>query len=81
MIDIVNIVNRAELTLMKISKKKYDEDEVKVKDHDHITGKYQVSGHQDCNLDLSLSKKISVMFHDSKKCDSLLSFNELETMI
>ena len=37
---------------VKISK----EGEVKVKDHEHITGKYRGYAHQDCNLNFSLSK-------------------------
>ena len=40
-----------------ICNKAYEEVKVKIKDHDHITGKYQGSAHQQCNLHLSLSKK------------------------
>ena len=40
-----------------ICKKAYKDSEVKVKDHDHIAGKYRGSAHQECNLNLSLSKK------------------------
>ena len=28
-----------------------------MKDHDHVTGKYRGSVHQECNLNRSLSKK------------------------
>ena len=37
-----------------ICKKGYEEGEVKVNDHDHITGKHCGSKHQECNLNLSL---------------------------
>ena len=46
-----------------IFKKKYQEGEVKVKDHDYITGKYGGSAHQKRNLNLRLTKKIVVVFH------------------
>ena len=36
----------------------YEEDKLKVKDHDHITVKYRESGHQYCTLNLNLNKKI-----------------------
>ena len=49
---------------MKIRKKQYQEGEVEVNDHDHITIKYQRFAHQDCNLNPSLSKKIPVVFHN-----------------
>ena len=40
-----------------ICKKIYEEVEVKVKDHNHVTGKYRGSVRQECNLNLSLTKK------------------------
>ena len=33
-----------------IYKKEYNQGEIKVKDHGHITGKRRVSAYQDCNL-------------------------------
>ena len=38
----------------QIWKKAYEEHEVKVKDLNHITGKYRGPAHQECNLNLSL---------------------------
>ena len=35
---------------------------MKVKDHDHITGKYQQTMHQECNLNLILTKTSPVVF-------------------
>ena len=60
-----------------ICKKVYEEREVKVKDHDHVTRKYQGSAHQECNLNLILSKKIPVVFHNLQNYDSHLVFQEI----
>ena len=35
----------------------YVERKNKVRDHDHVTGKYSGSAHNDCNINLSLIKK------------------------
>ena len=40
-----------------ICNKVYEENEMRVKDHDHITGKYWKSVHQECNINLSLIEK------------------------
>ena len=50
---------------------------LKVKDHNHITRKYQGSAHQECNLNLSLTKKIPVLFCNLQNYDSLLIFQEI----
>ena len=61
-----------------ICKKEYEEGEVKVKDHDHITGKCPEYSHQDCNLNRSLSKKkIPFVFHNFQNCDLHLIFQEI----
>ena len=57
--------------------KAYDEGEVKLKDHDHITGKYRGSAYQKCNLNLSLSKKIADSFHNLQNYGSHLIFREV----
>ena len=43
-----------------------EESEEKLKGHYQFNGKYWESAHQECNLDLSISKKMSVMFHNLK---------------
>ena len=40
-----------------ICKTSYEEAELKVKDHNHVTRYYQGSTHQKCNLNVNLSKK------------------------
>ena len=40
----------------------YFDGDVKVRDHCHITGKYRGSAHRDCNSNVKLNHKISVVF-------------------
>ena len=49
----------------------------KVRDHCHITGKYRGAAHWSCNINLIVSKKVPVIFHNLKGYDSLLIFKEL----
>ena len=42
---------------------KLNEDE-KVRDHCHITGKFRGAVHWNCNKNLQLTKKVPVMFHN-----------------
>ena len=50
----------------------YIENDVKVRDHCHITAKYRSSAHRgsahrDCNINLKLNLKIPIAFHNVKK--------------
>ena len=36
----------------------------KVRGHDHVTGKYKGSAHWSCDIDLKLTKKVPVIFHN-----------------
>ena len=36
----------------------------KVRDHDHVTSQYRGSVYKNCNINLRLSKKIPVIFHN-----------------
>ena len=40
--------------------------DVKVRDHCHITEKYGGFAHRDCNINLKLNHKLSVVFHNLK---------------
>ena len=60
-----------------ICKKLIDNEDEKVRDHCHITGKFRGSAHWDCNINFQLTKKISVIFHNLKGYDSHLIFSEL----
>ena len=53
-----------------ICKKVYEEGEIKVKDDDHVTGKYRESVHQESSVNLMLSNKASVVFHNLQNHDS-----------
>ena len=67
-----------------ICEKKYTEDDVPVRDHCHVTGKYRGSAHQTCNLKLQISAekiKIPVIFHNLKGYDSHFIMNELGELI
>ena len=48
-----------------------------VRDHCHITGKYRGSAHWSCNINLKISKKLVVIFHNLREYDSHLIFKEL----
>ena len=59
-----------------ICKKLIDNDE-KVRDHCHVTGKFRGAAHWDCNINFQLTKKFPVIFHNLKGYDSHLIFSEL----
>ena len=60
-----------------ICKKLIDNEDEKVRDHCHITGKFRGAAHWDCNINFQLSKKVPVIFHNLKAYDSHLIFSEL----
>ena len=43
------------------------DNDVKIRDHCHIIGKYRGSAHRDCNINVKLNDKIPVIFHNVKK--------------
>ena len=61
-----------------ICKKLIDNDEEKVRDHCHVTGKFRGAAHWDCNINFQLTKKVPVIFHNLRGYDSHLIFNELD---
>ena len=61
-----------------ICKKFIDNDEEKVRDHFHVTGKFRGAAHQNCNINFQLTKKVPVIFHNLRGYDSHLIFNELD---
>ena len=68
-----------------ICEKKYKvDDDVPVRDHCHVTGKYRGSAHETCNLKLQISAekiKIPVVFHNLQGYDSHFIINELGELI
>ena len=55
----------------------YADNDVKVRDHCHITGKYRGSAHRDCNINLKLNNEIPVVFHNLKNYYSHFIMQEL----
>ena len=63
---------------------KYTNEDIKVRDHCHITGKYRGSAHQDCNLKLRIKPeeiKIPVIFHNLRGYDSHFIMQEIGAII
>ena len=49
--------------------KEFSEDDVKVRDHCHVTGQFRGAAHQSCNLRVRTSLKIPVFFHNGSGYD------------
>ena len=60
-----------------ICNKEYNNKDVPVRDHCHVTGKYRGSAHTNCNLSYRLTNKIYVIFHNLRCYDSHLSMQEI----
>ena len=61
-----------------ICEKLIDNDEEKVRDHCHVTGKFRGAAHWSYNINLQLTKKVPVIFHNLRGFDSHLIFCELK---
>ena len=61
-----------------ICKKLIDNDEEKERDHCQVTGKFRGEVHGSCNINLQLTKKVPVIFHNLRGYDSHLVFSELD---
>ena len=64
-----------------ICEKLIGNDEEKVIDHCHVTGKFRDAAHWDCNINFQLTKKIPVIFYNLRGYDSHLIFNELDKLM
>ena len=67
-----------------ICNKKYTNEDIKVRDHCHITGKYRGSAHQYCNLKLRIKPeeiKIPVIFHNLRGYDSHFIMQEIGAIV
>ena len=61
-----------------ICEKLIDDDDEKVRDHCHVTSKFRGAAHWSCNINLPLTKKVPVIFHNLRGYDSHLIFCELK---
>ena len=53
-----------------ICKKLFDNDEEKVRDYYHVTGKFRGAAHRNCNTNFQLAKNVPVIFHNLRGYDS-----------
>ena len=60
-----------------ICEKLIDDDDEKVRDHCHLTGRFRGAAHWSCNINLQLTKKVPVIFYYMRGYDSHLIFREL----
>ena len=60
-----------------VCKKMYKKEDAKEEDHCHITKTYKSFAHVECNINLSLTKKIPVVFQNFQNYDLDLIFQEL----
>ena len=57
-----------------IREKLIDNDDEKVRDRCHVTGKFRGAAHRSCNINLQLTKKVSIIFHNLRGFNSHLIF-------
>ena len=55
----------------------YFDDDIKLRDHCHITGKCRSSAHRDCNINVKLNHKLPAECHNLKNYDLHLIIQEL----
>ena len=60
-----------------ICEKLTDNDDEKVRDSCHVTGKFRAAPHRSCNINLQFTKKVPIIFHNFRGYDSHLIFCEL----
>ena len=49
----------------------------KVRDHCHVTGRFRSAAHNKCNINLRLSRKLPIIFHNLQGYDGHIIFKEL----
>ena len=64
-----------------ICKKLIDDDEEKVRDHCHVTGKFGGAARWDCNINFQLTKKVPVIYHNLRGYDSHLILMSLRNFM
>ena len=59
----------------------YNDKDIRVRDHCHITGLFRGSAHQDCNLSFKLTGKIPVVFHNLRGYDSHFIMQQIDEIV
>ena len=54
-----------------------NDDDEKIRDHCHVTGKFRGATYWSCNINLQLTKKVPIIFHNLRGNNSHLNFREL----
>jgi hypothetical protein len=70
--------NHFQTEICKICKEKYNDNNPKVRDHDHFTGKYRQTICNNCNINLKKSKFVPIIFHNLKGYDSHLIISSIK---
>nr|XP_015840324.1 PREDICTED: uncharacterized protein LOC103313332 [Tribolium castaneum] len=60
-----------------ICQKPFQQNDIKVKDHCHLTGRYRSAAHSNCNLNFQIPNFIPIVFHNLTNYDSHLFIKEL----
>ena len=64
-----------------ICEKPIENDDEKVRDHCHVTGKFRVEAHWSCSINLELTKEVPVIFYNLRGYDSHLIFLRLTNLM
>ncbi|XP_053204035.1 uncharacterized protein LOC128388631 [Panonychus citri] len=67
-----------EATVCHICSKPLGSD-IRVRDHDHLTGKFRGAAHQPCNLEYQVPTQIPVVFHNLKNFDGHIIIKALDS--
>ena len=78
----MNLTNKDEenfqaATKCPICKKDFSEEDKRVRDHCHVTGKYRGAAYNECNRNFRLTHKIPVIFHNLRGYDSHFIMQEI----
>lgn len=70
----------ANAAVCKLCKRPFTESDFKVRDHDHLTGRFRQALHNSCNLKLKMPSHIPVIFHNLRGYDGHLIMQGLGSL-